>query len=146
MIAVRVLFHGFLLFGGNLAGIVTGFVAWRLLGGGGQLVVQVPVALLGSLSLYLLGAGLAHRVSRGLLSLRGPAECWGAFVAALIWGPLVFVPLHFFTQGYPTSPANLAALALFQLAANGPVLLLGRWVQLRFAENPKEGGFQSTGD
>ena len=128
MSALRVLLHGFLLFGGNLAGIVIGFAAWRLLGGGDQLAVQVPVALLGSLTLYLLGAGAADRVFRGLLSLRNPPEGWWAFGAALVWGPLVFVPLHFLTEGYVTSPANLVALALFQLVANGPVLLLGRWV------------------
>jgi hypothetical protein len=58
------------------------------------------------------------------LHLHSTAEKRWAFMASLAWGPVVFVPLHYFTQGYLTSVGNIAALIMFQVPVNAIAMLV----------------------
>jgi len=49
-------------------------------------------------------------------------ELGACFVVSLLWAPLVFVPLHYFTQGYLTSIGNLLTLAVYQFPVNAIAL------------------------
>jgi len=62
-------------------------------------------------------------MSLGVLRLRrlqpvGSTELGVCLALSILWAPLVFVPLHYFTQGYVTSVGNLVALVLYQLPVN----------------------------
>jgi hypothetical protein len=60
----------------------------------------------------------------GGLSLHGRAEWFWTYLLALLWTPLIFVPLHSVTQGYLTSFSNIIATWLFQLPTNALALLI----------------------
>lgn len=130
---IRVLSHGLFLFVANLAGIVAGFLAWRLIGGTGQLVAQIPIGVVVSILLYGVFGGIAKLVSGSALRLKGGADMAGAFVCALLWSPIVIVPVHFATQGYLTSFSNLMVISLYQVFVNGMTLGIMLWARTRLS-------------
>ena len=53
------------------------------------------------------------------MRLRGPRASLAAiYLLALLWGSMLFYPLHYATQGYISSTGNLLALAGFQGLTN----------------------------
>jgi hypothetical protein len=101
----------------NLAGILAAHTLCRAMGVLYRFEIQLPLA--GTLSILLyLGWGFLVRSLRRPPCLHTTAEHMAAGLAALLWNPVVLVPLHFMTQGYLSSAANVFALALFQLPVN----------------------------
>ena len=45
-------------------------------------------------------------------------EGFGTGITSLAWTSIIFVPFHYFTQGYLTGAANMVAMLLFQLPVN----------------------------
>jgi hypothetical protein len=58
----------------------------------------------------------------------GTGESWTWLAASLLWAPLVFVPLHYFTQGYLTASAMSWRWRSNQLPVNALALAAGRLV------------------
>jgi hypothetical protein len=115
---MRVVLHSVALALADLAGIIVGFLAFKILGSADQILVQLPVAVMATI-----GGVVAWSVA--LRALRFPRLLWTSeseamqsFLISLTWGPLLFVPLHFFTQGYVTSLRNLVVLAAYQVPVN----------------------------
>jgi hypothetical protein len=123
---LRAAFHGFVLTVLNLVGLIVGFVAAANSGPDNRVTLQLAVAILYSILLFLAWSlslrNLPSRFSRGA-RLQGPREHVLAYAASLLWNPLLLIPLHFVTQGYLTSAGNIVALLFFQLPVNAVAVL-----------------------
>lgn len=98
----------------NLVSIVAGFWAYRLLDGPGQLIVQIPVAMVtGICGVMLFCAGPARR-----LGLESGPDCILVILLAFPAAALIFTGLHFMVAGYLTSFGNILGLWSVQLAQN----------------------------
>jgi hypothetical protein len=123
MKTIRVALHSLVLVIADIAGIGGGaMAAFRILGVPNQVWLQVPIAVVLSL-----GCFWAWIFSLRVLRLRallpvGAKELVACFAASILWAPLVFVPLHYFTQGYLTSIGNLFALPVYQVPVNALAL------------------------
>ena len=128
MKTLRVLLSGSVLLFANLVGILVGFMAYCALRPVKQILIQLPIAVLLSVLLYL--AWVLLRRSSGLqrLHLHSSGEYVLGFLASLALGPVIYVPLHYFTQGYLTSADNLVALFVFQVPVNAFAVAVGAWL------------------
>ena len=124
MKAFRVLVAGLALLVANFIGIYVGFLTYYAVRPGNQIAVQVPIAVMFSVLLYLAWTLVLRLLPFSRLHLHSTAEKGWAFIASLVWGPVVFVPLHYFTQGYLTSVGNIAALIMFQAPVNAIAMLV----------------------
>lgn len=107
----------------NVGAVLVGFAFYKMCGPAYQLAVQVPVAVLISVAGFALWYFIAGRIARGALALRGSAAYFGTYVLAFAWLPALFVPLHYVTQGYLTSFANVYCAWLFQAPTNALALV-----------------------
>jgi hypothetical protein len=114
----RALIHGFVLAVATIGAIGVGFAVYKMIGLKNQIAVQVLIAGLVCVGAFAGWGWLAHRVTGGGLSLANLKELGIAYAAAFIWMPILFVPLHFTTQGYLTSLGNIFTVWLFQLPFN----------------------------
>ncbi len=114
----RVLLHGFVLFFTNFTGVFVGFVVYNFLKPINQIVIQLPVAALLSILLFLIWNWLLYIFSFKKMHLQNSSEFILAFICSLIWNPIIFVPLHYCTQGYVTDVGNVVALWIFQVPVN----------------------------
>ena len=126
MKTVRILLHGLVLLGANLVGIIVGFLMYHALGASSQIETQLPIAALFSVLLYLAWVLLLRKLPFTQLTLQNTREHVLVGPCSLFWNPIVFVPLHYFTQGYLTAVGNLIALALFQVPVNA-IAILAAW-------------------
>jgi hypothetical protein len=124
------LLHGLALAAINVAAVLVGFALYKISGVANQLTVQIPVAVLISGAAFALWYVGARRVGGERFLLRGPSSYVWTYVLALAWLPALFVPLHYVTQGYLTSFANIYYTWLFQAPTNVAALaaasLIGR--------------------
>jgi hypothetical protein len=123
---IRIGLHSFVLAVGCLVSILIGFGFYHLLHTAwpvDQLLIQAPVAvvvlILGFTTWYL----LISRFPRSGLHLTGRGEIIAVYFLSLIWTPLIFLPLHYLTQGYISSADNLLAILYFQIPTNIIALL-----------------------
>jgi len=126
MKTVRLIFHGFILLVANMAGLIVAHILCRAFGVSYQLGIQVPLAGIISILLYLAWMFFIRILPTERLSLQTPRENILAGLCALLWNPIVFIPLHFFSQEYLTSAANIAALAIFQIPVNA-IAIFAAW-------------------
>lgn len=114
--------HGLALAAINIGASLVGFAAYKVLGVGHQLLIQIAVAVLVSVAAFSLWYYLTLRVTSGRIALgRRGANVW-TYALAFIWFPVIFVPLHYVTQGYLTSFANIYNMWLFQAPTNALAL------------------------
>jgi hypothetical protein len=133
---VRPILHGLALAAVNIGASLVGFAAYKILGVGHQLAVQISVAVLVSVAAFGLWYIIMVRVTSGRAALAGPAAYLCAYASAFAWFPALFVPLHYVTQGYPTSFANIYNMWLFQAPTNAPALGAAAFVERRL--RPRE--------
>ncbi len=116
---IRIGLHSLILVMADIAGIVGGaLAASRALGAPNQVWLQLPIAVglsVGCFAIWIMSLGVL-RLRR--LQPVGSTELGVCLALSILWAPLVFVPLHYFTQGYVTSVGNLVALVLYQLPVN----------------------------
>ncbi len=99
----------------NLLGVMLAFFLWRLLGGP-QRHVQSLFAVLIAFSGFWLW--LKFAVSRGLTLAQGNWEALGFWILSCLIPQAIFLPLHYFTQGYWTDPGNSIALGMLIVPVN----------------------------
>ena len=120
---IRVGLHSLVLVIADIAGIAGGAIAaFRILGVANQIVLQLPIAILISVGSFWGWMFLLRVFGLGNLQLVSSKELGNCLLFSVLWAPLVFVPLHYFTQGYLTSLGNLIAVALYQLPVNALAL------------------------
>jgi hypothetical protein len=122
MSVFRIIFHALALAALNLAAVLVGFAAYKVLGVGHQLLVQIAVAVLVSVAAFALWYYLTLRLTSGRIALGSLGVCVWTYALAFAWFPALFVPLHYFTQGYLTSFANIYYMWLFQAPTNALAL------------------------
>ena len=110
--------HGFALSAVTIVAIAVGFAVYNLVGLRDQIAVQVLTAGTVCVVAFAVWGFVVHRLSRGRLSLADLKELGLAYAAALLWTPVLFVPVHYVTQGYLTSFGNILATWLFQVPFN----------------------------
>jgi hypothetical protein len=127
----RAIIHGFALAAITIGAIVVGFVFYKVVGLKDQIAVQTLVAGVVCVGVFALWGFFAHRVTRGGISLADLKELFIAYAAAFLWTPVLFVPLHFTTQGHMTSVGNILSVWMFQLPFNLLALMVanGRLLQ-----------------
>ena len=128
MKALRIGLHSLVLAALNIGCIVAGFSVYHLLRPANQLAVQVPVAVISCVAGFVLWTVVLWHLAGDNLSLRGKAEFAWTFVLALLWSLVLFVPLHFVTQGYLTSAGNVLGIWLFQAPTNAVAIVAARAV------------------
>jgi hypothetical protein len=95
-----------------------------------QRALQTPLAIILNIVIFLVWTWLIVRYfSR--YSLHKTGEYYLVYFAAGIWNPIIFVPLHYITQGYLTSFGNIIVLWMYQVVVNLPVLFSARWLSNR---------------
>ncbi len=123
MKTIRIALHSFVLAVADLAGIAGGaLAAFRILGTPNQIWFQLPIAVILSVGCFWAWMPSFRLLRLGRLRPVGAKELGACFAASLLWAPLVFVPLHYLTQGYLTSIGNLVGLAIYQLPVNAVAL------------------------
>ena len=83
-----------------------------------QIAVQVLTAGVVCVVVFAVWGFVVHKLSRGRLSLADLKELGVAYAAALLWAPVLFVPVHYITQGYLTGFGNILSTWLFQVPFN----------------------------
>lgn len=114
----RAILHGFALSAMTIVAIAVGFAVYKLIGLRDQIAVQVLTAGIVCVAVFAVWGFVVHKLSRGRLSLADLKELGVAYAAALLWTPVLFVPVHYVTQGYLTSFGNMLATWLFQVPFN----------------------------
>jgi hypothetical protein len=135
----RPVIHGGALATINLGASLVGFAAYKTLGVGHQLLVQIAVAVPASVAAFALWYHLAHRVTSGRVALGDLGTYVGSYALAFAWFAVIFVPLHYVTQGYLTTFANIYNMWLFQTPTNVTALALTALAARRAARRAASG-------
>jgi len=125
-VRTRFLFlHSLLLALLNIVGLTLGFFIWRLAGGGNQAFTQGIIAATFTFFGYWLLLKL--RESRGLEPARNKVQALGVWLLSACFLVAVFLPLHYFAQGYGSSWGNVAALLRLAIPTNFLAAFLLLW-------------------
>lgn len=95
-----------------------------------QRAVQTPMAILVNIVLFAFWTWLVIRFC-SRYSLHKTGDYYLVYFTAGLWNPIIFIPLHYFTQGYITSFGNIIVLWMYQVIVNLPVLALSWWLSNR---------------
>ena len=120
MALFRIIIHGFALSASNIISIIVAFGVYKILKTPHQLLIQVPVAVILSIGIFLLWLVVARLPFFKFISIKSLRELSWIFLASLAWSPIILIPLHHISQGYLTGSGNTIALFQFQL----PVIVL----------------------
>jgi hypothetical protein len=120
----RIIIHGLVLTVVNVGAVLFGFACYKASGLPYQLPIQISVAALCSAGAFLVWSLAVGRVFVDEYSPCTAAEFLGVFLLSLLWLPVLFVPGHYFTQGYLTSFSNIYYMWLFQAPLNAVTLFL----------------------
>jgi len=126
MALFRIIIHGFALSAANIISIIVAFGVYKILKTPHQLLVQVPVAVILSIGIFLLWLIVARLPLFKFISIKSLKELSRIFLASLAWSPIIFIPLHHASQGYLTGSGNIIALFQFQLPVNVLVILVAK--------------------
>ena len=120
---LRFLITGAALLAADMLGIGFGAIlAFMFTGAPNQIWLQLPIAVW--LTWFIAAAWfIAIRLLRlEALTLAGAVEGFLSILASILLSPVIFVPLHYVTQGYVTSIGNLISLATYQFFVNAVVV------------------------
>lgn len=117
----------------DIIGIGGGAVAaFGMMGVPNQVQWQLPIAVTLSIGFFVGWILLFRAFDLKQVQLIEPRERWACWRLSILWGPLLFVPLHYLTQAYLTDAENLVALVLYQVPVNALALFLPtEWTNLR---------------
>lgn len=129
MNGIRIGLQSLMLVLADFAGIIGGFLAFKAFDFDqiDQMLVHLPVAVAITIVGFGLWSASLRIIGRPRLWLQDLKELLLVFIVSLALAPAIFVPAHFFTQGYLTAGTNLLVLALYQMPVN-LVALCGVWV------------------
>ena len=99
-----------------------------------QRAVQTPLAIVLNVLIFLGWIWFIDRFFRNY-RLNKSSDYYLVYFTAGVWNPIIFIPLHYLTQGYMTSFANIIVLWMYQVLVNVPVLAISRWLSDRLQPN-----------
>lgn len=126
MTILRICLHSLILTLANIASILIGFGLYHSLKPVNQIAVQIPAAVMLSIIAFVTWGLIIHHLPFQRLFWENSRELAWVYLAALLWGPLIFVPFHYVTQGYLTAFGNILPTWLFQLPVNLLAVLAAR--------------------
>jgi len=114
----RISLNSFIMVIANIGAIYCGFIIYHLLKPANQIAVQLPVAVILSISGFVIWNLFLRINFLKKFTIKEKHEFIYIYFAALLWVPLIFVPLHYVSQDYLTSFGNIIAIWIFQLPVN----------------------------
>jgi len=120
----KVILHSFILAIVNVASIVFGFGVYHYFIQYNQLAIQVPIAVVFSVIIFTSWIVILKYKNITKLFPQGWLEFLLILIFSFAWLPVIFVPLHYITQGYLTSFGNIYMMWLFQIPANIVIILI----------------------
>jgi hypothetical protein len=121
--SARAILHAAVLNATNGCGFALGILAVMRGHGQDQPPFRVLIWTVVSLMLFLLWSKLVQaRGPRGI-RLRDRRDWLWVYLLAPVWWIVLFVPLHYFTQGYLTSFGNIAVGLAVQLPINAFIVI-----------------------
>jgi len=91
---------------------------FHLLKPANQMAAQLPVAVILSIAGFIFWNLLMRIHLLKSVVIKEKQELIYIYFVALVWAPVIIVPLHYITQGYLTSFGNIIAIWIFQLPVN----------------------------
>lgn len=128
MAIFRIIIHGFVLSAANMIAIMTAFRVDNALRSTHSLVVQVPVAVILSMVIFLVWILLLKIPFLKYIAVKTVKELSWILLSSLAWGPILFVPLHLSAPGYLTGSGNILSLFQFQLPVNVLAILVAKGI------------------
>lgn len=113
--------NGFILALLNIVSILVGYWFFYITKGENQIAVQVISACIFNI-LSFMGWKFICRKYVKKLRLVSKRALILTFLVSIVFGPLIFIPLHYATEGYVTSHQNILGIWMFQIPTN--ILLL----------------------
>jgi len=120
---MKEIINGFILTVINLVSILLGFAVYYVSGSKNQIAIQVVSACLLSILLFTFWYYLSFRLFRKAVMDKKRSLVLAYFLS-LVWTPVIFIPLHYLTQGYLTSWDNINGIWMFQVPTNALLLLM----------------------
>jgi len=120
---MKEIINGFILTVINLVSILLGFAVYYVSGSKNQIAIQVVSACLLSILLFTFWHYLSFRLFRKAVMDKKRSLVLAYFLS-LVWTPVIFIPLHYLTQGYLTSWDNINGIWMFQVPTNALLLLM----------------------
>lgn len=111
----RIVMHGLVLTVMDIAAIIVAFGLYKMINAPDQITFQGPAAALLAIGGFTLWSWLVKRFFPQGLTLIDAGEHAIVYLLAFIWAVVLFVPLHFITQGYLTTFSNIEVLWIFQV-------------------------------
>lgn len=125
-----ILFHAVVLAVINLGSILLAFVIYTLLQQpGNQVLIQGGLAAVFSIAVYVAFTWLFDKAGMAAWLLKDKRAYLMAYLLAFFAFAVIFVPLHYVTQGYLTGVENI----LVSWAFMAPVNALALWVAWRLS-------------
>jgi hypothetical protein len=118
---MTVIINGLILSLINILSILIGFLVYYLTKSQTQIAIQIIVACFSSVILFLFWQFISHDYFPKT-ALNTKEKYWKTFLLSLIFAPIIFIPLHYITQGYLTSWQNITSIWMFQIPTNFLVL------------------------
>ncbi len=115
---IRISLHSLILVLANFGAIYCGFIVFHLLKPANQMAAQLPVAVILSIAGFIFWNLLMRIHLLKSVVIKEKQELIYIYFVALVWAPVIIVPLHYITQGYLTSFGNIIAIWIFQLQVN----------------------------
>ena len=137
MLIIKILLQSLALTLTNIGAILIGFGGYKvilLFRPINQRAVQTPLAILLNIVLFFVWTWLIVQFF-SKYRLQSTIEYYLVYFAAGVWSPIILIPVHFLTQGYMTSFANIIVLWMYQVLVNIPVLAITRWLGNRLQPN-----------
>jgi hypothetical protein len=132
---MKYIFYGLLLSLVNLISIILGFVFYYLFKTPNQIEIQLPIAVLLSCLFFTMNVFLLIKSNKEIsMSVFSVIRI---YLFSMLWTPVVFVPLHYMTQGYLTSIGNILYTWIFQATTNILVLAMTKLTLEMFSKNEK---------
>ncbi len=124
----NIILHSFILAVINIVSVVFGFGIYHFLMEYNQLLVQIPIAVVFSVIVFTTWIVIIKYKNISKLFPEGWLRFLLIFLLSLAWSPLIFMPLHYITQGYLTSFGNIYMNWIFQMPTNMIIVLIAYFI------------------
>lgn len=123
-----IILHSIILALINLISIVFGFGIYHFFRQYDQLAIQVPIAVVFSIIVFITWIVIIKSKKISRLFPEDWLQFLIIFILSLVWAPVIFMPVHFISQGYFTSFGNIFWTWVFQIPANFGILLISYFI------------------
>ncbi len=120
----RVILHSFILSMVNIISILFGFGVYHFFMDYNQLSIQVPVGAVFSIIVFISWVIILKYKGVSWLLLESRLEPLLILLLSLAWLPVIFIPLHYLTQGYLTTFGNIYVHWIFQIPVNLIIVII----------------------